>query len=133
MSGAVQSILLDAAITSLLETLLHANTLTAPHPPPSYPNLQLPRARSFAERRRRSRRHLFAIHISIAYKLSARCVCGGKGGLDVTDLRHEVVELLLGVGVFLRHLLVLLLPRIAVRFEGLHFALVVPGFDVGLA
>ena len=53
--------------------------------------------------------------------------------LDITNLGHKVVELLLRVGVLLGHLLVLLLPLVALRLEGLHFALVVPGLDVGLA
>lgn len=57
----------------------------------------------------------------------------GYAGLDVTDLGHEVIELLLRVGVLLGHLLVLLLPLVALGFEGLDFALVVAGFDVGCA
>lgn len=52
---------------------------------------------------------------------------------DVTNLLDKVVELLLGVGIFLSHFLVLGLPLVAGLLEGLHFAFVVAGFDVGLA
>jgi hypothetical protein len=52
---------------------------------------------------------------------------------DVTDLLDKVVELLLGVGVFLGHLFVLGFPLVAGLFEGLDFAFVVAGFDIGLA
>lgn len=52
---------------------------------------------------------------------------------NVTNLRDEVVELLLGVGVLLRHVLVLLLPLVGGLLESLHLALVVAGLDVGLA
>jgi hypothetical protein len=51
---------------------------------------------------------------------------------DVTDLLDKVVELLLGVGVFLGHLFVLGLPLVAGLLEGLDFAFVVAGLDVGL-
>lgn len=56
-----------------------------------------------------------------------------EGCSDVTNLCHKVIELLLRVGVFLGHLLVLLLPRVGGLLEGLDFALVVAGLDVGLA
>jgi len=52
---------------------------------------------------------------------------------DVTNLLDKVVELLLGVGVFLGHLLVLGFPLVAGLLEGLDFALVVARLDVGLA
>ena len=52
---------------------------------------------------------------------------------DVTNLRNKVVELLLGVGVFLGHLFVLGFPLVAGLLEGLDFAFVVAGLDVGLA
>lgn len=52
---------------------------------------------------------------------------------DVTDLLDKVVELLLGVGVFLGHLFVLGFPLVSGLLEGLDFAFVVAGFDVGLA
>ena len=70
-------------------------------------------------------------------KTRLRTVNHGKGGAtgrsDVTDLLDEVVELLLGVGVFLGHLLVLGFPLVAGLLEGLYFAFVVTGLDVGLA
>lgn len=56
-----------------------------------------------------------------------------SGRSDVTDLLDKVVELLLGVGVFLGHLLVLGLPLVARLLESLDFAFVVAGLDVGLA
>ena len=52
---------------------------------------------------------------------------------DVTNLLDKVVELLLGVGVFLGHLFVLGFPLVSGLLEGLDFAFVVAGFDVGLA
>ena len=52
---------------------------------------------------------------------------------DVTNLRNEVVELLLGVAVLLGHILVLLLPLVGGLLESLDLALVVAGLDVGLA
>ena len=52
---------------------------------------------------------------------------------DVTNLRNKVVELLLGVAVFLGHVLVLLLPLVGGLLECLHLALVVAVLDVGLA
>jgi hypothetical protein len=52
---------------------------------------------------------------------------------DVTDLLDKVVELLLGVGVFLGHLFVLGFPLVAGLLEGLDFAFVVARLDVGLA
>jgi hypothetical protein len=52
---------------------------------------------------------------------------------DVTNLRDEVVELLLGVVVLLGHVLVLLLPLVGGLLKCLHLALVVAGLDVGLA
>jgi hypothetical protein len=52
---------------------------------------------------------------------------------DVTNLRNEVVELLLGVAVLLGHVLVLLLPLVGGLLESLDLALVVAGLDVGLA
>ena len=51
---------------------------------------------------------------------------------DVTNLRNEVVELLLGVTVLLGHVLVLLLPLVGGLLESLDLALVVAGLDVGL-
>lgn len=60
-----------------------------------------------------------------------------KGGTtstsDVTNLLDKVVELLLGIGESLVHLLVLGLPLVAVLLEGLYFAFVVARLDVGLA
>lgn len=53
--------------------------------------------------------------------------------LDVANLGDKVVELLLGLCVLLGHLLVLGLPLIPGAFEGLDFALIVAGLDVGLA
>ena len=133
MSGAVQSVLLYAAINSLLRDITphqhhsHREHSTAHIPtfsflaPVALPNDEVVVGVTCEQS-------------TLALRTSERQVCmRRRSGLDVTDLRHEVVELLLGVGVFLRHLLVLLLPRVAVRFEGLHFALVVAGFDVGLA
>jgi hypothetical protein len=55
------------------------------------------------------------------------------GRSDVTDLLDKVIELLLGVGVFLGHLLVLGFPLVAGLLESLDFAFVVAGLDVGLA
>ena len=55
------------------------------------------------------------------------------GSLDVANLCDKVVELLLGGGVLLCHLLVLGLPLVAGCLESLHLALVVAGLDVGLA
>lgn len=55
------------------------------------------------------------------------------GRSDVTDLLDKVIELLLGVGVFLGHLLVLGFPLVSGLLEGLDFAFVVAGLDVGLA
>ena len=52
---------------------------------------------------------------------------------DVTNLRNEVVELLLGVAVLLGHVLVLLLPLVGGLLESLDLALVVAGLDIGLA
>lgn len=52
---------------------------------------------------------------------------------DVTNLRNEVVELLLGVAVLLGHVLVLLLPLVSGLLKSLDLALVVAGLDVGLA
>ena len=52
---------------------------------------------------------------------------------DVTDLRDEVVELLLGVAVLLGHVLVLLLPLVGGLLECLDLALIVAGLDVSLA
>ena len=52
---------------------------------------------------------------------------------DVANLLDEVIKLLLGVGIFLGHLLVLGFPLVAGCLEGLDLALVVAGFDVGLA
>lgn len=44
--------------------------------------------------------------------------------LDGTNLRQEVVELLLGLVVFLGHFLVLGLPLIALLLQRLHLALI---------
>jgi len=52
---------------------------------------------------------------------------------DVTDVLDKVFELLLGVGVFLGHLLVLCFPLVAGLLESLDFAFVVARLDVGLA
>ena len=52
--------------------------------------------------------------------------------LDIANLGHEVVELLLGLGILLGHLLILGLPRVALGLEGLSPALVVSRLDVGL-
>jgi len=52
---------------------------------------------------------------------------------DVTQLLCKVVQLLLGLGVLLGHLLVFGLPLVAALLEGLDFAFVVTGLDVGLA
>lgn len=43
------------------------------------------------------------------------------------------MQILLQLGVLLGHLLVLGLPLITLRLEGLHLALVVAGLDIGLA
>ena len=67
---------------------------------------------------------------------SARLMTGGVDDgcrSDVTNLRNEVVELLLGVAVLLGHVLVLLLPLVGGLLESLDLALVVAGLDVGLA
>lgn len=53
--------------------------------------------------------------------------------LDVADGDLKVVEILLQLGVLLGHLLVLGLPLVALRLEGLHLAFVVAGLDIGLA
>lgn len=53
--------------------------------------------------------------------------------LDVADRHLQIVQLLLQLRVLLGHLLVLLLPLVAGRLQGLHLALVVAGLDVGLA
>lgn len=72
----------------------------------------------------------------IAIRECASSVLGGYDvgwRSDVTNLRDEVVELLLGVVVLLGHVLVLLLPLVGGLLECLHLALVVAGLDVGLA
>jgi hypothetical protein len=56
-----------------------------------------------------------------------------EGDLDVANFGLEVVQFLLNVGVFLGHLLELLLPLVTVLLESLDFALEVAGLDVGLA
>lgn len=53
--------------------------------------------------------------------------------LDVANLCLELLQLLLDVGVFLGHLLVLALPGIPLGLEGLDFSLEVAGLDVGLS
>lgn len=53
--------------------------------------------------------------------------------LEVTNLGGELVKLLLGVGVLLRHLLVLGFPLVAGLLESLDFAFEVARLDVGLA
>lgn len=53
--------------------------------------------------------------------------------LDVANLCLELLQLLLDVGVFLGHLLVLALPGIALGLEGLDFSLEVASLDVGLS
>lgn len=50
-----------------------------------------------------------------------------------TDFSDKVIQLLLGVRVFLGHLLVLCLPLRVGLFESLDFAFVVAGLDVSLA
>lgn len=52
--------------------------------------------------------------------------------LNVTNLGDKVIQLLLGLCVFLGHFLVLGLPLIAGGLESLDLALVVAGLDVGL-
>ena len=68
---------------------------------------------------------------------SARLMTGGVDDdgcrSDVTNLRDEVVELLLGVAVLLGHVLVLLLPLVGGLLECLDLALIVAGLDVSLA
>lgn len=56
-----------------------------------------------------------------------------SANLDVADGDLEVVQVLLQLGVLLGHLLILGLPLVTLRLEGLHLALVVAGLDVGLA
>ena len=55
------------------------------------------------------------------------------GASDVTDLVLELLKLLLDCVVLRRHLLVLLLPLVAVGLEGLDFPLEVAGLDIGLS
>jgi hypothetical protein len=52
---------------------------------------------------------------------------------DVADGDLEVVQVLLQLGVLLGHLLVLGLPLVTLRLEGLDLTLIVAGLDVGLA
>jgi hypothetical protein len=52
---------------------------------------------------------------------------------NVANLCLEVIQLLLHGSVFLRHLLIFLLPLITILLEGLDFAFEVAGLDVGLA
>jgi hypothetical protein len=52
---------------------------------------------------------------------------------DVTKLGSELIELLLGVGVFLGHLFVFRFPLVSGLLESLDFTFEVAGFDVGLA
>jgi hypothetical protein len=54
-------------------------------------------------------------------------------GLDITHALLKFLQLLLEVGVFLSHLLVLGLPLVALLFESLDLALVVTSLDVSLA
>lgn len=56
-----------------------------------------------------------------------------SANLDVADGDLEVVQVLLQLGVLLGHLLVLGLPLVTLRLEGLDLALVVAGLDIGLA
>jgi hypothetical protein len=56
-----------------------------------------------------------------------------EGSLDVANLGLEVIQFLLDVGVFLGHLLELLLPLVTVLLKSLDFALEVAGLDIGLA
>lgn len=53
-------------------------------------------------------------------------------GLDVANLSLEIIQFLLYLGVLLGHLLVLLLPLIAILLEGLDFALKVASLNIGL-
>ena len=53
--------------------------------------------------------------------------------LDVANLGHEIVQLLLGLRVLGRHLLVFLFPLLTGLFECRDLTLVVTGLDIGLA
>lgn len=53
--------------------------------------------------------------------------------LDVSNLGQEVFQLLLCRGILLGHLLVLRLPTVPFRLQGLYFALEVAGLDVRLS
>lgn len=53
--------------------------------------------------------------------------------LDVANLRLELLQLLLDVGVLLGHLLVLGLPLVPLGLESLDFPLEVSCLDVGLS
>lgn len=53
--------------------------------------------------------------------------------LNIAYRNFQVVEILLQLGVLLRHFLILAFPLITRRLKGLHFALVMAGFNVGLA
>jgi hypothetical protein len=55
------------------------------------------------------------------------------GGSNVTKFCSKLVELALGVGVFLGHLFVLGFPLVAGLLESLYFAFVVVRLDVGVA
>lgn len=52
--------------------------------------------------------------------------------LDVANLSNKVIKLLLGIGIFLCHLLVLGLPLVSCCFQSLDFTLVVTSLDIGL-
>ena len=52
--------------------------------------------------------------------------------LDISYLKLELLEILLDLGVLLRHFFILLLPLIPRGFQRLNFALVVTSFDVSL-
>ena len=53
--------------------------------------------------------------------------------LNIAYRNLQLVEILLQLGVLLCHFFILAFPFITRRLEGLHFALVVAGFNIGLA
>ena len=63
---------------------------------------------------------------------TVRIFAWSRNALDGTNLLLQVLQLLLQGGVLLGHLLVLLLPLVALLLEGLDFAFEVTGLDIGL-
>ena len=51
----------------------------------------------------------------------------------VTNLSSKIIQLFLGLLIFLSHLFILGLPLVAGLLEGLYFAFKVAGLDIGLS